>query len=190
MHKIKKYTSLLTLLSLSLMAQSSLLAQELIIGEELIEPGIRIIFEGAVKDDVTPRPQNLEESKTDVHIEARVNWASDSSIAVPEGTPRGGFVAYMTLTAVVTNERTGEYLQADLIPHINLVDNLHYARNIPLPGEIDDPFTVVFHVVPPEPLDLALHKDWRDNYGSRLFEEQTFRYTGVDFEEIARATRR
>jgi len=172
------------------MVQSTILAQELIIGEELIEPGIRVIFEGAVKDDVTPRPQNLEESKTDVHIETRVNWASDPSTNVPEGTPRGGFVGYMNLSAEVTNERTGETLQTDLIPHINLVDNLHYARNIPLPGEIDDPFTVVFHVLPPEPLDLALHKDWRDSHGSRLFNEKSFRYTGVDFEDIARATRR
>jgi len=187
---MNKIAPLLTLIILSLMSQPALLAQELIIGEELIEPGIRVIFEGAVKDDVTPRPQNLEESKTDVHIEARVNWASDPSINVPESTPRGGFVAYMNLSADVTNERTGETLQADLIPHINLVDNLHYARNIPLPGEIDDSFTVVFHVLPPEPLDLALHKDWRDNHGSRLFNEQSFRYTNVDFEEIARATRR
>jgi periplasmic iron binding protein len=187
---MNKVTSLLTLFILSLMVQPALLAQELIIGEELIEPGIRFIFEGAVKDNVTQRPQNLEESKTDVHIEARVNWASDPSINVSESTPRGGFVAYMNLSAEETNERTGETLQADLIPHINLVDNLHCARNIPLPGEIDDSFTVVFHVLPPEPLDLALHKDWRDSHGSRLFNEQSFRFTGVDFEEIARATRR
>ena len=187
---MNKLISLLTLITLSLMVQPALIAQELIIGEDLIEPGIRVIFEGAVKDDVTPRPQNLEESKTDVHIEARVNWASDLSISVPESTPRGGFVAYMNLSAEVINERTGETLQADLIPHINLVDNLHYARNIPLPGEIDDSFTVVFHVLPPEPLDLALHKDWRDNHGNQLFNEQSFRYTSVDFEEIARSTRR
>jgi len=189
---MKKSTSLFTLgfLFCILFKPVQAQAQELIIGEELIEPGIRVIFEGAVKDDVTPRPQNLEESRTDVHIEARVNWASNTSIEAPEGTPRGGFVAYMNLSAEVINERTGESLQVDLIPHINLVDNLHYARNIPLPGEIDDPFTVVFHVLPPEPLDLALHKDWRDTYGNQLFEKQTFRYTGVDFEEIALATRR
>ena len=81
---MNKIAPLLTLIILSLMSQPALLAQELIIGEELIEPGIRVIFEGAVKDDVTPRPQNLEESKTDVHIEARVNWASDPSINVPK----------------------------------------------------------------------------------------------------------
>ena len=64
-------------------------AVELVIGEEIVEPGIHFIFEGAVKDTITPAHYHLEESKTHVHIEARVNWADNDSI--PEGTPAGGF---------------------------------------------------------------------------------------------------
>ncbi len=167
------------------------IAQELIIGEEIIEPGIVIIFEGAVKDDVTPNELHLAESKTDVHLEARVNWASDKSIAVPKNTPRGGFVAYLSMTAEVINERTGERLtDIQIVPHINLVDNFHYARNIELPGERDDLYTVKFTVIPPIGNELALHKDWRDNHGKSLFKKTSFEYKNVDFEEIAKATRR
>jgi len=166
-------------------------AQELIIGSELVEPGIRVIFEGAIKDDVSPLSLHLSESKTDVHLEARVNWASDKSIQVPNGTPRGGFVAYLTITAEVTNERTGESLKdIQIVPHINLIDNFHYARNIKLPGKRDDLYIVKFSLQPPSAYDLALHKDWRDNHGNQLFKNIGFQYTHVDFEEIASATRR
>ena len=50
-------------------------AQELIIGEETVHPGIVFIFEAAVRDDVSPQAQHLSEGATDIHIEARVNWA-------------------------------------------------------------------------------------------------------------------
>ena len=43
-------------------------AQELIIGEERIEPGIVVIFEGAIKDMIMPSSTNLNENLTDVHI--------------------------------------------------------------------------------------------------------------------------
>ncbi|MEP2010477.1 MAG: iron transporter [Balneola sp.] len=166
-------------------------AQELIIGTELVEPGIRVIFEGAIKDDVTPSSEHLSESQTDVHLEARVNWASDVSIAVPKGTPRGGFVPYLTITAEVVNERTGESLEDILVvPHINLIDNFHYARNIKLPGKRDDLYTVKFYVNPPEGSKLASHKDWRDNHSNKLFSKEGFEYKNVDFEEIANANRR
>ena len=39
-------------------------AQELIIGEERIEPGIVVIFEGAIKDMIMPSSTNLNESLT------------------------------------------------------------------------------------------------------------------------------
>lgn len=181
------FTTFVTFLLISFSAN----AQELIIGSELVKPGIRVIFEGAIKDDVTPSDLHLEESKTDVHLEARVNWASDESITVPKGSPRGGFVAYLTITAEVMNERTGEKLSnIDIVAHINLIDNFHYARNIKLPGNRDDRYTVTFTVTPPVGSELALHKDWRDNHSKALFEETTFTYKNVDFEEIANASRR
>lgn len=183
--------SLIASFLIILFLSPSAISQELIIGEEVIEPGIKVIFEGAIKDDVTPSDEHLAESKTDVHLEARVNWASDKSVAVPKNSPRGGFVAYLTLTAEVINERTGKKLaDIQIVPHINLVDNFHYARNIELPGERDDLYTVRFTVIPPSGSELALHKDWRDNHSKTLFKEASFEYKNVDFEEIANATRR
>ena len=77
----------------------------------------------------------------------------------------------------------------DLLPHINLIDNFHYARNISLPGKISDKYDVIFNVLPPSSYDLNLHKDWNEGYGNKLFNGQTFRYSNVDFEEIAKANR-
>ena len=159
---------------------------ELIIGEAVIKPGIHFIFEGAVKDSISPEKYHLDVTKTDVHLEARVNWASKN---LPEGTPAGGFVPYLTITAEVINARTGDLLTIDLVPHINLIDNFHYARNIALPGKINDKYDVVFYVMPPEAYTLSYHKDWRSQYGDQLFRAETFRFEGIDFEAIARATR-
>ena len=162
-------------------------AEELVIGEEIIKPGIQVIFEGAVKDMITPTDYHLAENKTHVHIEARVNWADADTI--PEGTPAGGFVGYLMITAQVINPKTGAIAIVDLLPHINLIDNLHYARNMALPGKITDKYDVIFNVMPPPGYTLSYHKDWLDQYGDKLFEKRSFMYKGVDFEEIAKATR-
>ena len=121
-------------------------AQELIIGEERIEPGIVVIFEGAIKDMIMPSSTNLNENLTDIHIEAIVNWDVDN---IPKGTPKGGFVPYLHINALITNQKTGLKTFIDLIPHINLSDNFHYARNISLPGEIDDLYSVEFKINAP-----------------------------------------
>lgn len=160
-------------------------AVELVIGEETVAPGIVFIFEGAVKDDITPASRHLPMDKTHVHLEARVNWAEQS---IPRGTPAGGFVPYLTITAQVTNRKTGAVLMTDLLPHINLIDNFHYARNIALPGAIDDRYEVVFHAAPAVG-ELSYHLDWREQHGGDLFGEASFRYPDVDFEAIAKATR-
>ena len=39
-------------------------SQELIIGSESIEPGIKIIFEGAIKDVIFPVNTNLNQDQT------------------------------------------------------------------------------------------------------------------------------
>ena len=162
-------------------------SQELIIGEETVHPGIVFIFEGAVKDHVIPEGMHLKENQTNIHIEARVNWDTDD---IPEGTPSGGFVAYLHITAKVTNQNSGMSAFIDLLPHLNLVDNYHYARNISLPGNADDLYLVEFNILPPTHIDLSLHKDWLDNYGNELMKNQYFKYSNVDFEEIANSSRR
>ncbi|MEM7468508.1 MAG: iron transporter [Pseudomonadota bacterium] len=174
------------LLSLLLLGGSvaELAAVELVIGEETIKPGIVLIFEGAVRDKIRPIPHHLAERKTDVHIEARANWDTDN---IPEGTPPEGFVAYMNVSAKITNENTGKVTFVTLLPHVNLIDNLHYARNIALPGDRYETYTVEFFVNPPDKFALATHADWRDEYGNRLFIPKRFKYQQVDFSAIVDA---
>ena len=149
-------------------------------------PGVVFIFEAAAKDSIWPRGHSLMENLTDIHIEARVNWGEDAS-ALPRGTPPGGFVPGLNITAFVQNQRTKRAILVDLRTHINLVDNFHYARNIALPGAASDLYTVIFYVSPP--YDLAFHKDWVSAYGRGLIDDRTFRYTDLDFEEMVRVTR-
>ena len=162
------------------------LAQELVIGEKRVEPGIVFIFEGAVKDHIMPMEMHLDENQTHVHIEARVNWDENN---IPDGTPAGGFVPYLHVTAIVKNQKTGMQTFIDLTPHINLIDNFHYARNMSLPGGIDDLYSVIFNIVPPTHIDLAIHKDWLDTYGEALLKGQSFSYKDVYFGDICRARR-
>ena len=172
---------------LFLVISNSLISQELIIGEERVKPGIIFIFEGAIKDIVYPENYNLAEELTDIHIEARVNWDTQN---IPEGTPAGGFIPYLKINAVVTNQRTDLKTYVDLIPHINLVDNFHYARNISLPGNIDDKYEVEFFINNPSKFDLSFHKDWLDNYSESLIEDKVFKYLDISFSEIAKQSRR
>ena len=174
-------------LLLTLLLNLTYLAQELVIGEQRVEPGIVFIFEGAVKDHIMPTGMHLDEDQTHVHIEARVNWDENN---IPDGTPAGGFVPYLHITAIVKNQKTGLQTFIDLLPHINLVDNFHYARNMSLPGGIDDLYSVTFNIVPPTHIDLALHKDWLNSYGEALLKGQSFSYKSVYFGDICRATRK
>jgi len=162
-------------------------SQELIIGEQTVEPGIVFIFEGAIKDHVMPSKMHLSENETNIHIEARVNWNQKD---IPSGTPAGGFVAYLHITAKIINQETGLSTFIDLLPHINLIDNYHYARNISLPGKVNDLYSVEFNVLPPTHIELSLHKDWQENYGERLMSDYSFFYENVNFEEIANASRK
>lgn len=165
---------------------SGLLAQELIIGQQRVEPGIKFIFEGAIKDVVSPLSRNLSEDLTNIHIEARVNWDEKN---IPNGAISGGFIPYLKINSLITNQSTGLRTFIDLIPHINLIDNFHYARNISLPGKIDDIYTVEFTINPPTKYDLSFHKDWIEKYGEKFFSTQKFIYRNIDFREIAEASR-
>ena len=159
---------------------------ELVLGEEHFYPGIVLIFEGAVRDHVEPTVQHLGEEHTHVHIEARANWEADETM-IPPGTPPGGFVAYMHVNAQIKNEITGAYKFVTLTPHVNLIDSLHYARNIALPGSATDPYEVKFFVNPPGSFTLAKHRDWLLAYGELLFPAKEFTYRSVDFTEIVNA---
>ena len=159
-------------------------AQELVIGEERIEPGIVLIFEGAVRDHIWPTVGHLPEDLTHVHIEARVNW---DVAGIPDGTPPGGFVPYLNITALVRNQSTGAINYVSLTPHINLIDNFHYARNMQLPGTATDLYNVYFYVWPPDYFSMGVHRDWETTYGRRLMVGQAFRYRGVNFSEIVNA---
>ena len=163
-----------------------LAAPELVIGEEKVNPGIVFIFEGAIKDHIMPMGMHLKEDQTHIHIEARVNWDENN---IPDGTPPGGFVPYLHITSMITNQKTGLSTFIDLVPHINLIDNFHYARNISLPGEDGDLYTVEFNIIPPTHIDLALHKDWLDSYGEALIKQYSFSYKDVYFKEICGASR-
>lgn len=159
---------------------------ELVIGEKTVDSGIVFIFEGAKKDIVHPTDHHLAEADTHVHIEARVNWAESD---IPPGTPGGGFVPYLNISAKVTNESdTDKIAFVPLPPHINLIDNFHYAYNMQLPGAITDTYEVEFFVTPPGDA-LAKHYDWKNGYGSTLMNPRSFTYTGCDFEDIALGTR-
>ena len=159
---------------------------ELIIGEEKVDPGIVFIFEGAVKDNIYTSSSHLSESQADVHIEAQVNWDNEK---IPEGAVAGGFIPYLHITALIQNSKTGLKTFVDLKPHINLIDNFHYARNIALPGSIIDLYNVQFKVSPPSNTELALHNDWLKKYGKNFLSKYTFDYKGVNFKEIAEARR-
>ena len=159
---------------------------ELIIGKERVKPGIVFIFEGAIKDQITPISMHLSEDLTNVHIEARVNWDTNY---IPKGTPIKGFVPYLNITATITNQKSGLLTFVDLKPHINLVDNFHYARNISLPGKINELYTVQFSISPPTEVDLAIHKDWLVKYGKKIISNYRFEYENIDFNEIAKAKR-
>lgn len=162
-------------------------SQELIIGSERVEPGIIFVFEGAIKDYIYPENYSFSEDQSDLHIEARVNWDETN---IPEGTPGGGFVPYLKINAIVTNQRTSTKSFIDLVPHINLIDNFHYARNISLPGSIDDKYQVEFFINNPGNGDLLYHKDWLNNYSESLILNKSFIYQDISFSEIARLKRR
>ena len=162
----------------------NVLAEEMIIGSERIDPGIEIVFEAAPKDTVFPEKFYLPESETDIHIEMLANWSEDNLVSVPSG----GFVAYLKVKAIISNEN-GAIIETDLTPHLNLVDNLHYAQNIKLPGSIKDLYDVTFIIEPPDSKSFGIHYDWHEKFGG-LIQESSFTYKSLNFEQIAIKQRR
>lgn len=175
-------------------------AQEIVMGREEFSPGIVMVFKGAVADSAAPAEAHLAERLADVRIKAPANWTADAA-AAPPGAPPGGFVAYLHVHAQITNETTGKIAFITLLPHVDLLDNLHYARNAALPGEPTDLYTVKFFVDPPSASRLAMHRDWENRYGQTdeetpddapllLFQPKEFSYSQVNFMHIANAPAR
>ena len=50
---------ILLFLALFMLKSNNIFTQELVIGEERIEPGIAVVFEGAIKDMIMPSMTNL-----------------------------------------------------------------------------------------------------------------------------------
>ena len=175
-------------------------SDKLVIGREDLKPGIELyfggvfIFEGGLKDTVYPSMGDVAAGETVVHIEARANWSAQDEL--PPGAVVGGFVPYLDVRVQIENQSSGYQSSLDLSPHINLENNLHYARNAPLPGENTDLYTLTFTVSSAmraqnapaksvaEPV-LYASQDWEQAHGLQLFEPAVFRYRDVAFAQIA-----
>ena len=159
---------------------------EMVIGEATIDPGIHLIFECGIKDDIAPNTVFLDENETDVHIEMLANWSENA----PKGSVHGGHVPYLKVSVLVINEITNTLATVNLDPHLNLSDNLHYAQNIKLPGKIEGRYTFKFIIEPPINGSLGMHYDWRQQVGEELSPGGSFTFVGLNLSKIAKATRR
>jgi len=159
---------------------------EMVIGKASSGPGIDYIFEGAIKDDVSPVGFFLAEDQSDIHIEVLANWNDES----PRGSVVGGFVAYLDIKTTITNQKTNQSKSVILKPHLNMSDNLHYAQNLKLPGSTKDLYTVSFAINPPREGLIGMHLDWREEVGEEIAVTSVFTFTDLDFYKISQATRR
>ncbi len=159
---------------------------EMVIGEASMAPGIDLIFEGGIKDDIQPAKYYLEENATDVHLEVLANWSESA----PAGSPLGGHVAYLQVTAEIINEQTKESSNVELTPHLNMSDNLHYAQNVELPGKVNQTYTVIFNIREPNSGNIGMHFDWRNQVAKTLTPGGRFEFNNLDFEVIALSKRR
>ena len=178
----------LSIICTTFLTQIHLSSSEMILGTEKITKDITVIFEGAPRDKIFSSPNNphLSESETDVHIEALVNW--NENINIPSQVP-GSFIPYLQVRAKITNQETDASKTIELVPHINLIDGFHYARNIKLPGSVNDTYLITF-TIKQDSDHLSYHKDWKDNYGMPVISETSFTYQDLNFFDVSQETRR
>jgi hypothetical protein len=48
---------------------------------------------------------------------------------------------------------------------------------------------VQFNIIQPTKVDLALHRDWLNEFGEQFISNQIFNYNSINFKEIAQASR-
>jgi hypothetical protein len=162
-------------------------AEELIVGKENLNKNISIIFEAAPKDTLYNNAREvLPEEKTDIHIEALVNWNDNIEIS---GQIPNSFIPYLVITSEIINENTNEKSVTQLMPHINLSDGFHYAENIKLPGLRTHKYTVKF-IISIDEKNITYHHDWKKLYSYPLFDKKVFSYTNQDFKEVSEAVRK
>lgn len=116
-------------------------------------------------------------------------WYWDTSNDNAHGAPKGGFVAYLNVSVRLKNQQTGAVMKIPRLPHRNLIDNLHHARNITLPGSVDALYTTTFTISPPQGKNLRTHHDWHQKVGY-LNEESTFTYQDLLFDEVSKKIRK
>ena len=163
---------------------NTIISEEMIIGSEVVDPGIEFVFEAAPKDTIYPEELHLPETETDLHIEMLANWIDTNFVQAPVG----GFVAYLNVKLKMVNDN-GQTLEVLLSPHLNLIDNFHYAKNIKLPGTLDDSYDLIFTVSPPNKNAFGVHYDWFNQFGD-LIKPYSFSYKDLNFKEIALKQRR
>jgi len=171
---------------ISIFVSKYIYSNEMIIGRETVYPGINIIFEAAIKDEIKPHGYFLKEDSTDIHLEVLINWNKNA----PEGSPEGGFIPYLKVKAVVTNLENNNEREFLLTPHINKVDNYHYASNIKLPGEINDNYKIKFYIFPPKEGELGYHYDWVNEVNYPIIQPFSYQYNNLNFQKIINLKRR
>ena len=165
---------------------SPLYSYEMIIGRETVYPGINIVFEAAIKDEIKPKKYFLDQDLTDLHLEVLINWNKDA----PKGSPDGGFIPYLKVKAVLTNLRNNNKEEFLLTPHINLVDNYHYASNIKLSGKITDNYNIEFFISPPNEGELGYHYDWVNRVNYPIIQPFSYLFKNLNFQKIINLKRR
>ena len=102
-----------------------------------------------------------------------------------------GFKSFVEPTEIIIEQGLTGIVGPNGCGKSNLVEAFRFVMGELSPkqmrgSELDD---VIFNVLPPSSYDLNMHKDWNEGYGNKLFNGQIFRYSNVDFEEIAKANR-
>lgn len=186
-NSLNKFCIMMTLLiALLTVINSNVSAGEVVIGEEEVTGGIEFIFEGAPADTISPAFMHLREDETEVHLEVRANLVAENSFA----SAAGGFLPYLNVNVLVNNRVTGESLHITLMPHLNLIDGFHYARNVDLPGDpISDSYDMTYFIEPAGEFEVQIHSDFRTNVNDRILDGQRFTFENVNFADVFEGNR-
>jgi len=122
-------------------------------------------------------------------IELIFEVAPSDSITPAE---QGGFVPYLNVNMLAVNKKTGESVKTILLPHLNLIDGFHYARNVDLPGDPASTrrfrraeYDLTFWINPPDIGVVSIHSDFGDQTDqNKIVEPQVFTFSDVNFADV------